>query len=380
VALEALPRAHGQRLTALRSIHGLTQADLAARLDVTQSFLSHLERGSRPVPDTLLFQASREFNLPVSFFTIQLAPAEVGPVTFRKNSRTTARDEGRIVALYDEAARLFRGVSETSGYQAADLPDPADHDDDPELVAEAMRAIAGLGPEDPVLNATRALERFGIGVVDNLDHLNEDARGHTAVSRPSHYNSRPLVALVADVPGAVKRLTVLHEAGHLIFDRDLSGPVSTRSPEEKRAYKFAGAYLLPERVVRRRVSETLNLHGYLTIKADYGISVGAIIIRARDLGVISADRARSLQIQLASQGWRYNEPVPVADETPLLLGQAIRKVYGKQAIAKAAHEIGTAPEWIIQWTHAHVETPSPGPGKVIDLVQRMHARQTGQAI
>ena len=180
--------------------------------------------------------------------TIHQASAEMGPVTFRKNSRASARDEGRVVALYDEAARVFRAVSEESGYHVADLPDPADYDGDPgALVAEAMRSAAGLGAEDPVLNATRALERLGVGVVDNLDHLSDDSRGHTAVSRPSRYNDRPVVALVADVPGAVKRLTVLHEAGHLIFDRDLAGPVSgTRSPEEKRAYKFAGAYLLPE--------------------------------------------------------------------------------------------------------------------------------------
>lgn len=372
------PKPVGQRLTALRQIYGLTQGDLAERLGVTQSFLSHIARGARPMPDSLAVDASREFGLPVSFFAVQQTPAEMGPVTFRKNSRASARDEGRVIALYDEAARVFRAVSEESGYPAADLPDPADYDGDAELLAEALRSAAGLGPEDPVLNATRSLERFGIGVVDNLDQLNDDTRGHTAVSRPSHFNSRPLLALVAEVPGAVKRLTLLHEAGHLIFDRDLVGPVSgTRSPEEKRAYRFAGAYLLPERVVRHRVSETLNLHGYLPIKADYGISVGAIIMRARDLGVISANRARSLQIQLSSQGWRTIEPVPVADEKPVLLGQALRKVYGKQATAKAVLDLGTAPEWINAWIHAHVEPPGPEPGKVIDFSERMLARRTG---
>lgn len=371
------PKAVGQRLTALRQIYGLTQGDLAERLGVTQSFLSHIARGARPMPESLAVDASREFGLPVSFFTVQQSSAEMGPVTFRKNSRASARDEGRVIALYDEAARVFRAVSQESGYRAADLPDPADYEHDAELLAEAMRSAAGLGPEEPVLNATRALERLGIGVVDNLDHLNDDTRGHTAVSRPSRYISRPLVALVADVPGAVKRLTVLHEVGHLIFDRDLAGPVSgTRSAEEKRAYKFAGAYLIPERVVRQRVSETLNLHGYLPIKADYGISVGAIIMRARDLGVISADRARSLQIQLSSQGWRTNEPVPVADEKPVLFGQALRKVYGKQATAKAAHDLGTAPGWINAWTHAHAERPVPEPGKVINLSERLLARRT----
>lgn len=371
MAPEALPRAQGSRLTTLRNIHGLTQADLAVRLDVTQSFLSHIERGNRPVPDSLLVEASRQFNLPVSFFTVQPTPAELGPATFRKNSSASARDEGRVVALYDEAARLFRDVSERSGYRAPDLPDPADYADDPELVAEAMRSEAGLSGDEPVLNATRAIERFGVGVVDSLDHLDEATRGHTAISRPSPYVDRPLVALIADVPGAVKRLTVLHEAGHLIFDRHLAGPItSARSPEEKRAYRFAGAFLIPERVIRARVSATLNLHGYLPIKAEYGVSVGAIIMRARDLGVIDANRARSLQIQLSSQGWRTNEPVPVADEKPLLLGQALRKVYGAQAVAKAAHDVGTSPDWINQWVHSDGGEPVSASGKVIDFEAR----------
>jgi Zn-dependent peptidase ImmA (M78 family) len=141
----------------------------------------------------------------------------------------------------------------------------------------------------------------------------------------------------------------------------------TRSPEEKRAYKFAGAFLLPEKVVRQRVSETLNLHGYLPIKAAYGVSVGAIIMRARDLGVITSGRARSLQIQLSSQGWRTNEPVRVADEKPLLLAQALRKVYGKQATAEAAHVLGTSPDWIHQWTHTQADPPAPEPAEVLDL-------------
>ena len=358
----------GHRLTVLRRIHGLTQADLAHRLGVSQPFLSHITRGVRPMPDHLMLDTCREFGLPTSFFTVRTAIADFGVATFRKNSRATAGDEGRVVALFDEAARLFRGVSEASGYHCVDLPDPKEYNHDTEAVAESMRSANGLGPEDPVPNAIRALERLGIGVVDNLDHLDDEARGHTAVSRPSHHNERPLIALVAEVPGAVKRLTVLHEAGHLIFDRDLATAVpSPRSPEEKRAYKFAGAVLLPQRVVRARVSETLNLHGYLPIKAEYGISVAATIMRARDLGVIGPDRARSLQIQLSSQGWRNNEPVPVADEKPLLLRQAIQRTYGEQGSGQAGHAFGTVPEWINRWTHADAGSAQLNPAPVISL-------------
>lgn len=365
------PKVVGQRLTSLRQIYGLTQGELAARLGVTQSFLSHIVRGARPMPETLAIEAARVFRLPASFFSVRPTPADLGTVTFRKNSRASARDEGRVVVLYDEAARLFREASELSGYRSASLPDPAEYGDDAERVAEALRRELGLAPDEPVPNAIRALERLGIGVVDNLDHLEEEARGHTAVSRPSHYNPRPLVALVSTVPGDVKRLTLLHEAGHLIFDRDLAGPItSTRSVEERRAYKFAGAFLIPEAVVRARISETLNLLGYLPVKADYGISVGALVMRARDLGVIGRDRARSLQIQLSSQGWRSGgEPVRVTDERPLLLGQALRRAYGRQATAKAAHDLGIPPDLINQWIHQPAESAREVTARVIDFPQ-----------
>jgi Zn-dependent peptidase ImmA (M78 family)/transcriptional regulator with XRE-family HTH domain len=376
VAPDVPARGRGERLITLRHITGLTQGALAGRLGVTQSFVSHVERGIRPMPDSFVIAAAREFQLPETFFTVQPSPSDTGTPTFRKSSRATARDEERVTALYGEAARVFSRVSEASNYARADLPDPAEFAFDAEVAAEALRSRAGLPAGAPVLNVTRTLERLGIGVVDHLDSVNV-ASAHVGVSRPSPFNDRPLVALATELPGAVKRLTLLHEACHLIFDRELSGPItSTRSPEEKRAFRFAGAFLLPAEVVRERVSESLNLHAFLPIKADYGISVGAILRRSRDLGVISSGRYRSLTIQWSSQGWRANEPVPVADERPLLFGQALRKVFGSHPVSKAANNLGVSPAWINRWIHADDpadDAVSESSGSVIDLASRRQA-------
>lgn len=377
MALESQLRVYGQRLTALRHIFGLSQTRLASKLNVTQSFLSQIERGNRPVPEPLIVHASTEFALPISFFVVAPSPLDSGPVTFRKTARATVRDEERVSGLYTEASRLFHMISEKSGYVPVNLPEPRDYNDDPEQVAVALRQSAGLTEDEPVLNVTRCLERMGIGVVDQLDSHNHEG-GHTGVSRPSHLNHRPLVALAESVPGAVKRLTLLHEVYHLIADRDLVGPItSTRSSEEQRAFRFAAAFLLPEPVVRKRISESLNLHGYLPIKADYGISVPAVIRRAKDLGVISKDRYRSLSIQLSSQGWRTNEPVEVADEKPLLVTQALQKVYGSQPIARASHDIGVAPEWIHRWTSIADEAAPVASANIINFaaVRRRNNRR-----
>lgn len=341
---------HGQRLTALRDLNGLTQEDLARALGVSQGFLSHVEKGTRPMPTSLAVGASAAYSVPLTFFSADPGVAGLGTFTFRKKANARVKDERRITALYTEAARLFHTLSDESGYQPHQLPDPADFADDPEACAAALRTSAGLAPDEPVKNVTRLLERHGIGVVTRLDDVGTTVSDHAGVSRPTFLNDRPLVATVHELPGHIERLSLGHEAAHWIFDGQRKAPItSTRGLEEARAFEFAGALLIPEAVVRQRVSESLSLHGYMRIKADYGLSIAAIIRRGKDLGVITAARYRSLSIQLSSQGWRLNEPVEVAQEVPRLLGQALIKVHGQRPLHQASAKYGIAPQLIQRW-------------------------------
>lgn len=61
------------------------------------------------------------------------------------------------------------------------------------------------------------------------------------------------------------------------------------------------------------------------------MSISSMISRASNLGIIDADRTRSLQIQLSARGWRKEEPVHVGDEHPILLKQMIVAGYGDPA-------------------------------------------------
>lgn len=340
----------GERLTVLRDLNGLTQDQLSQTLQVSQGFLSKVEKGTRPMPASLATQASSAFSVPLSFFTVDPGVAGIGPFTFRKKANARIKDERRVTALYTEAARLFFETSTTSGYLARQLPEPADFDNDPEHCASALRTSARLSGDEPVPNVTRLLELHGVGVITHLDQPGAEISDHFGISRPTFINDRPLVATVHELPGAVQRLSLGHEAGHWVFDGRRDAPIlSTRALEEARAFQFAGALLLPETVVRKRVSETLSLHGYMRIKADFGISIGAILRRAKDVGVISPARYRSLSIQLSSQGWRYNEPVEVPKEEPRLLGQALQKVYGSRPVFRASEASGIAPAHIRRW-------------------------------
>ena len=218
---------------------------------------------------------------------------------------------------------------------------------------------------------TRLAERLGIGVVHTLDPDGHADNAHAGASRPSAIASRPLIALACDLPGAERRFALAHELFHVIADQDLDrGLTLVRDPRELRANRFAGAVLLPAAAAERHISETLTLHGYLKVKAEFGLSVGAIVHRAHDLGLISDRRQKSLYIQWSSAGWRRNEPVPVASERPLLLDQALRRVYGRNYLAKASHDTGVPAQLISAWVEASNDVEHDDLAAVVELPLR----------
>ena len=356
---------NGRRMLALRELLGLTQNEAARTLEISQSALSKIEKAERPITPALIDKASASYGFPRSFFHVPPSPLEVGIPTFRKTSTAKASDERRIVRHYREAARIYAAVAEDSGYHSSQVP--------PELAvlgvdeaADRLRAVSGLAPEAPVPNMIRFLERLGIGVITHLDDTtNTEVAAHSGVTIPAAMPSRPLVALIGPPPGAVARFTLAHELAHHIWDQDATQPwTSSRAPQEKRAHAFASALLLPKAMLHQRVTEDLKLTAYLKIKADYGVSISAIITAAKRIGVISPERARSLYIQLSARGWRHNEPVNVASEHPLLLKQCLQRItaWDSAAIAEAT----AMPAAIIaRWTGHDI----PSTASIIDLHQ-----------
>lgn len=362
----------GVRLVTLRHLEGLTQRDVADRLGVTAGFVSQLEKETKPMPVDLAMRVCDEYDLPESFFTVPPDVAEIGVLTFPKSAKASVRDENRVTALFGEASRLFRLASNASRYHPTSL---ATLTEEPEEDAAAqLRSQLGLDCAQPLANATRALERLGVGVVHTLDPLEPARRDHDGICRPSKFDDRPLVATVGDQPPAVKRMTLLHELGHLVYDTTLTAPIrGRRALEERRAFRFAGAMLIPAAVVRERITNTLTLHGYLRVKADYGITVSALIQRAADLGVITTQRARSLYIQHSSLGWRHGEPVVVADEQPLLLRQAALRGIGTTS-TEIAHATGVPEALIGHWTGL-----DPAPRRLAEVVPLSSAQRSSRA-
>lgn len=340
----------GERIAALCDLHRITRSALAEQMGVSQGFISQLVNGTTQLPADFVAKLCAQFSLPPRFFVRQWLPGQHAAVTFRKRSSTSARDDRRIKILFSEASRLWYTAAETIDFPRPDLPLAEEHNWDAESCAELIRQEEGLSAYAPVNNVIRLFEKRKIAVTTGLDPTNAGSRDHVGISRPSRDNSRPVIGIVGTPPGGVLRLTVAHEAGHLIFDRDREFPISgPRSMEERRAYRFAGALLIPEIIMRNEVTETLPLRGYLSLKARFGMNASAIIQRAHDLGIITQERLRTLFIQMSSQGWRENEPVEIPEEQPLLFKQAIGHCWPELTVTSASEATGVPASLISDW-------------------------------
>lgn len=366
----------GGRLVVLRELFGLRLADLSETLEVGAPFLSRVEQGHKQLPADVMLRAAAMYELPLTFFTIATPQIDDAVQTFKKTAKATIRDEKRVTRQHKEATRLFRTVSERSGYPATDFPSSDDYDvDDIEALALIMRDHLGLDQEEPVLNAIRSVERSGVGVIDNLDDLQRARGDHTGISMPHRDAVRPLIAIVTPLEGAEKRFTVMHELGHLVMDAGIDSPVARRRDAvEKRADRFARAMLLPSDAMAGHISPSMNLHAYLRIKATFGVRVDMIIKRGEELGLLDSHRAKSLYIQRSSAAWGKAEPVEVNSERPLLLKQALVKSFGAHPAHLSSVDVGVASRWVRRWAYLPESTDIKSHAAVIDLSARRSAR------
>jgi Zn-dependent peptidase ImmA (M78 family) len=104
-----------------------------------------------------------------------------------------------------------------------------------------------------------------------------------------------------------KRFTIAHELGHLL----LNTHGADRKTKEKLCHSFAGAFLLPEKVIRAELGNrrrNISLWELKKLKGIYGISMQAIMVRAKKLHIISDYTYRGFYIFMNKKGWRKDEP------------------------------------------------------------------------
>lgn len=329
----------GERIRTARYLLGISQEELATATGVSKQLISAVESGTRLATESLLAAAASATALPRSFF--DAVPPELPPDTLRFRKLATAKrgETKRTEALLGEIFRVVQGLMIEAHYPPPNLPtildDPAP--DDIERLAEETREALGIGPDGPVRHVTRACERGGIAVVP-LSLPGEEVGagetvGHFGASCWPGGSEPGLIGYFPGGEGDRQRYTLGHELGHLVLHsrrRFITDP-------EAEANRFAGAFLIPrERALEAWSDAPLTLRNFQFMKAHWGVSIQALIMRGAQLGLIDETRKTSLFKQISARGWRKAEPVLVHREEPVLVWKLLTAKFGKQAVYQRA--------------------------------------------
>jgi Zn-dependent peptidase ImmA (M78 family)/transcriptional regulator with XRE-family HTH domain len=333
------PQFNPERISAARDLLGFTLTEMAEAIEVSQAYLSQIASGNKNFLETHALALASATGLPTTFFSMASVELANDSLRFRKNKTASSKITRQASALFRETYRVASDLAEITRLKSRAFDLVGKVEDigywHIEAAARASRTRMGLDDSQPILNLTRLIERMGIVVVPIILDPTGDESGVVA---PGHFGISHVrtgeAAVIGYFPGAAPdrdRFTIAHELGHLVLHQDQQPATA-----EDEANYFAGALLFPEEAAREAVRPDATLSQLARVKATYGISIQALIMRAANLGILSAERKRSLFIQLSARGWRTNEPVEVAAEYPLLFRKMFDLV---TADANSVHSI-----------------------------------------
>jgi Zn-dependent peptidase ImmA (M78 family)/transcriptional regulator with XRE-family HTH domain len=320
----------GDRIKFARELLGLTQDEFADRIGVTQSAVAHFEAG-RVQPSSEVLQAIT-FQTPFlsSFFAETSRYAfPLGSLLFRSRRGFSARLESQTHRFAQVSFELFQKVRSRFNPLSVSIPRL---NEDPIRAAQVTRSSLGLPPSDPIPFVVNAIERAGVCVLAvpvPADH--QDAFSVWA----GNDSATPVVTLLSGRPGDRLRWSIVHELAHLVLHRTPQGAIREL---EKQADQFASEFLLPTIALDEEIQNPISLVTLAPLKQRWGVSVQALILKAKSLGKIADRDVSRLFAQLESHGWRDREPaeldVPV--EKPRGFRRMIELLYGVNVDLKRA--------------------------------------------
>ncbi len=310
----------GKRLKLARSATGMSLRELSDRIDnrVTAQAIGKYERDESMPSSGVLIALADALHVSVSYLAGDPSMSLLS-VDFRSKRVSTKREEDRLSAMVLSTLERYLTIEEILGLSSVnwDKPRSAPYPVTCDLLEADRAAISlrqdwGLGL-NPVPNMAELMEDRGVKVL--FLPMSEAFDGLTAHVHREDLPDVHVVVVDCDTGGERQRFTIAHEIGHLVLD------VSESVDEEKAAYRFAGAFLMPEEVLWKEIGRhrsAIGLAELLRLKRMFGVSVQAITYRCKDLGIISAALMGRMFDRFEELGWRsppYREAFPMAGES-----------------------------------------------------------------
>jgi|WetSurMetagenome_2_1015567.scaffolds.fasta_scaffold94776_2 Zn-dependent peptidase ImmA (M78 family)/transcriptional regulator with XRE-family HTH domain len=327
-------------LVIARQARGLSQGELCSKAGINQSHLSKIENGLINPSEDLIKIFSDILEFPLSYFyqsdRIYGMPLSVHPdPMYRKKCNVKERDLDIINAENNHRImtilRLMRSVEYKS---EAPLPqlDIDQYEGDTAKIADLVRRTWRI-PRGPIHNLTEYIERAGVFVIW-CDFNDAAIDGMTL----SVYNKciPTSILLNHSQPADRMRFSLAHELGHIIMH-------NVPNPEfEKQANEFASALLMPAADIKSEFGSRVSLMRLAMLKPIWKVSMQALLMRAKSIGVIDQNQSAYLWRQINARNLRREEPVLFSHELPTVFPKILRihfddYKYSAEELAKTLH-------------------------------------------
>jgi Zn-dependent peptidase ImmA (M78 family)/DNA-binding XRE family transcriptional regulator len=318
----------GESIKLRRQIQGLSLRALAEQVNVSHTTIDKFEKDLL-VPDSpSLIKLSVALQTPVAAMLRPLnQQVQLNRLAFR-SKKMKKKDEKQINAETKEWLERYLQVESLTGKQnlfrsPSGFPRTISSFEDAEKAAEALRAEWELGT-DPIENLTNLLEDKGIkiGIIKGITKFD---------ALFTEYDGNSIIVMKEDLPRVRQRFSLAHELGHCLLK------AGADTDPEKLMHRFAGAFLVPREKVLFELGEkrrNVAIKELFLLKKKYGLSMGAWLYRAKDLGIISQAEFVEKRKIFSGKGWNRREPGDdEKGELPILMNSIVLKAHAEGIIS-----------------------------------------------
>lgn len=320
---------NGEKLKLARRFNKLTLSEMSDYLNVSKQMVSKYEKNLSQPSSESLFQLEKLLGFPRKFyFESNFENSKVGNTYFRALTKATKKDLEAQKIRIDLLSIIYQFIDDYIELPRLNFPELDPAGNSIEELAAAARDFWGLD-EKPIENMVKLLEVNGFFVSTSKFNINViDA--YTQVRNIGGKESF-IIVLGNDKGNYFRRqFDAAHELAHVLM-HDAYLDLSTLSRDEEKnieaeANSFASAFLLPAGPFIKDISiMPTDLDHYAYLKKKWHVSVGVMVRRAFNLGVISSSDYEKLQRTITRRGWRQKEPLDrlTRPTSPVLLPKAI---------------------------------------------------------
>lgn len=299
-----------ERFKCARHLSAYSLQDVSDQLgnEISKQAIHKYETGE-VIPDSeMIAKLCTVFNVRQDFFFTS-STVNINKVEFRKFDSLAAKEQNKVVEIVKDSVSKYLEIENILALHSEFIHPLKEITeiktlDDIERATDLLRAKWKIG-DGPISSCIEMLEDNNIKVIhidfeDGFDGMQAWVNDTIPVIA---YNKTRLKA-----PDRV-RFTVLHELGHMLL------PIGHLPEKQKEqiCHQFAGSLLISKSAAFRELGNRRNrlmIEELGELKKEYGISIQALVMRARDLGIITKSYCKSFFFMFNQMpDWRVNEPI-----------------------------------------------------------------------